>query len=283
MSYTNTISLPECYKMLNLSPGVNWAEVKKTYHALALKFHPDHNPNIEEYENKFKDISRAYKTLESHYQSTNRQKYIYNLSTEDNNFHYAGASDFEPSPPNKRSIVSDLLRKPMDKELVTDLKNRLGNYLQQFEKKVFQLDIEKDIKITSSIVAKGGVVKVCQNKEKFEVPIPQGSWSRMKIRIPNKGESSWFSKKRGDLFLDVQVHSVNYEKCVGQRELHYDFPVSLSAIKVRKMHTLMTAQGEIKFFLPSNVRNGQTFILKTKPDTKDSLQTNHIIKIQLSS
>ena len=151
MSYTNTISLPECYKVLNLSPGVNWAEVKKSYHALALKFHPDHNPNIEEYENKFKEISRAYKTLQSHYQFSNRHEYIYNLSTEDNISHHNGASDFEPPSPNKRSIVSDLLRKPMDKELVTDLKNRLGEYLRQFEKKVFQLDIEKDIKITFSM------------------------------------------------------------------------------------------------------------------------------------
>ena len=88
MSYTNTISLPECYKMLNLSPDVNWTKVKKSYHALALKFHPDHNPNIEEYENKFKEISRAFKTLESHYQFSNRHEYIYNLSTEDNISHH---------------------------------------------------------------------------------------------------------------------------------------------------------------------------------------------------
>ena len=67
MSYTNTISLPECYKMLNLSPGVNWTEVKKSYHALALKYHPDHNPNIEEYENKFKDILYHQKSIKAYY------------------------------------------------------------------------------------------------------------------------------------------------------------------------------------------------------------------------
>ena len=53
MSYTDTKGLPECYKVLNVSPGVNWIEIKKSYHALALKYHPDRYPDIERYENRF--------------------------------------------------------------------------------------------------------------------------------------------------------------------------------------------------------------------------------------
>lgn len=271
--------------MLNISPGVNWAEVKKSYHALAFKFHPDHHPGIEGYESRFKEISRAFKTLEAHYQSSKRQEYEYSFdgNIENSLYDEICTVDLETPSPNQQSFFKSILRMRVDKELIADLKNQLIESLGQLEKKAFQLDVKKEIKIDSSTVVKGGMVKVRQNKENFEVPIPQGVWNRMKIRIPNKGETSWFRKKRGDLLLDVQVLSSNFRVYAGKRDLYYDFPVSIEAIKKGKMHALMTVQGIIKFVLPRNTINGQTFILKAKPSIEGSLNTNHIVKIQLSS
>ena len=47
------------------------------------------------------------------------------------------------------------------------------------------------------------------------------------------------------------------------------------------MQTLNTTQGIIRFVLPTNAVNGQTFFLKAKPSTENTLRTNHIIKVQL--
>ena len=79
MSHTNTTNLPECYRILNVSPSVNWTEVKKSYRSLALKFHPDHHPGIKGYENRFKEISSAFKTLEVHYQDFRRHEWEYSF------------------------------------------------------------------------------------------------------------------------------------------------------------------------------------------------------------
>jgi molecular chaperone DnaJ len=54
---------PDYYKILGLQPGATSSEIKKSYRKLALKHHPDRNPNNEESEEKFKWISEAYQIL----------------------------------------------------------------------------------------------------------------------------------------------------------------------------------------------------------------------------
>lgn len=61
------------YKILGIGRSATASEIKKAYHQLALKYHPDKNPNNkEEAENQFKAVSEAYDVL-----SDEKKKAIY--------------------------------------------------------------------------------------------------------------------------------------------------------------------------------------------------------------
>jgi len=51
------------YEILEVSRDCSGAEMKKSYRKLAMKYHPDRNPNDKEAEDKFKEVNEAYQVL----------------------------------------------------------------------------------------------------------------------------------------------------------------------------------------------------------------------------
>ena len=51
------------YELLGVSKGADASELKKAYRKLAMKYHPDKNPDDKTAEQKFKDLNEAYEVL----------------------------------------------------------------------------------------------------------------------------------------------------------------------------------------------------------------------------
>lgn len=62
----------DCYEVLGISRNATDAEIKKAYRKMAIKFHPDKNPDDETAEEKFKEAAEAYEILSS---PEKRQRY----------------------------------------------------------------------------------------------------------------------------------------------------------------------------------------------------------------
>ena len=76
-----TVSKRDYYEVLGVSRDADEAELKSCYRKLALKFHPDRNPDDPVAEEKFKEASEAYAVLSD---SAKRQRY--------NQFGFAGVA-----------------------------------------------------------------------------------------------------------------------------------------------------------------------------------------------
>ena len=56
-------STRDYYEVLGVSKDAGASEIKKSYRKLAMKFHPDQNPDDPGAEEKFKELGEAYEIL----------------------------------------------------------------------------------------------------------------------------------------------------------------------------------------------------------------------------
>lgn len=84
------VEYKDYYKILEVEKGASEDEIKKSYRKLAKKYHPDLNPDDDEAQEKFKEISEAYEVLGD---KDKKQKY----DTFGSSYNFQGGHNFDPS------------------------------------------------------------------------------------------------------------------------------------------------------------------------------------------
>jgi DnaJ-class molecular chaperone len=260
------MQIVECFKILNVVPGEDWRKVRQSYYSLAKQFHPDINSQRKTAdshlgENRLKEINQAFEKLESHYKASD------NVLPEQ-------LEIFKQKPNKLRNLFYRLKNKPAVQHVV----NSGLNFLVDLDSKVFQLDIQKNVRISESTLQKGASLHLKSGKEHFDVKVPSGDWNQMSLRIPGKGESSIFSKRRGDLVLNLHGPTQKIAG-TGKSRFSYEMKIPHNQIADGRVMTLNSSEGPIKFILPRNTRDSQKFTLYSARE--GASETLHILTVRL--
>ena len=152
------------YEVLGVGKGATDKELKKAYRKLAIKFHPDKNPNNKEAENKFKEAAEAYEVLNDPNKKARYDQYGH-AGLEGGGF---GGGGFGGGGMNMDDIFSQFgdifgssfggSRGGRRRSKGSNLRVRVKLTLEEIAN-----GVEKKIKVKRLIIAEGVTHKTCSN------------------------------------------------------------------------------------------------------------------------
>ena len=212
------------YQVLGVDKKASADEIKKTYRKLALKWHPDKNPNNKAAEEKFKKISEAYAVLSD---AEKRQKYDQFGSADQFRQQYSQEDIFRDFD------LDEILRgfgfgggRGAGRTTFHTGRRGGGGHSQGFDDPFGGLfggmggqqhsnmqqkgqDAEYNLSISLEESVLGADKKISfqleSRIEDISVKIPPGISSGKKLRLPGKGLSGHNGGPNGDLYLNISV------------------------------------------------------------------------------
>jgi len=250
------------YKTLGVDKTASADEIKKAFRKLAVKYHPDRNPNDKTAEDKFKEINEAYAVL-----SDPKKKEEYDTY---------GSSGF-----HKQYSQEDIFRnfdfsnvyKDMGAGGGEDIFSRLfgGGFARGGGRGGFRRgpqrggDLEMEIEIGFREAAQGAEKQVAfrrnGQREELKIKIPAGVDNGSKIRLAGKGSQGEGGGADGDLFLVIRVLPDSIFSRDGG-DLFVDRTISFSAACLGTSLDVPTLEDDKRIKVPAGIQPGTKIRLK---------------------
>jgi curved DNA-binding protein len=232
------------YHILGVAKNASDEEIKKAYRKLAMKYHPDRNPNKKEAEERFKEINEAYAVLSDkekrkQYDTFGAEGFQQRFSQED----IFRGFDFD-------EILSSLFRGRGRRDFrfggqsgvdFGDFFGRPGGYQDAGRMSQRGEDIVYEMAISLEEAASGGEKRISYRKngrlEEVSVKIPRGIPSGKKLRLAGKGKEGRHGGPPGDLYLQVTVRehplfSQEGDDLIVEKEINFSEAVLGTTIEV---------------------------------------------------
>ncbi len=260
------------YTILGINEDASPEEIKKSYRALARKYHPDRNPNQPDAEERFKSIQEAYDILSDpksrrEYNQFRKDPFASYQSTNGDRFYRAPDGTFVrregPRPQNPEDIFGF-----GDSGGFTGFINRIfGSEAEQKkpgEKSKSQkssLDIETRVRLSFMQALRGGKTELTlPHGETIRIKIPRGVRPGFKIKLKGRGQVG--TTTTGDLYVTFEVEPHNYYRRRGD-DLHITSTINPIEAMVGITRNVLNAYGNrIKVKIPAGTQHGSKLRLK---------------------
>jgi curved DNA-binding protein len=244
------------YEVLGVDRKADEQEIKSAYRQLALKYHPDKNPDSEEH---FKEINEAYEVLGD---PEKRAKYD-RLGSSYRSWERAGQApggfDWSQwSSGGTRVEVGDF-GDLFGGGGFSDFFNAIFGMGAQAQRPARGRDMEQPVAISLVEAYSGTTRTFSLNGRKLEISIPPGSKTGTRIRVSGKGERS--SGQPGDLYIRVRVHDMPGIERIGD-DLHMELETDLYAAILGEEVEVSTLGGPVMLKIPAGSQPGRTFRLR---------------------
>lgn len=254
-------SSTDYYKTLGLEKGATADDIKKAFRKLAVKYHPDRNPNDKGAEDKFKEINEAYAVLsdpqkKEKYDTYGSSGFHQQYSQEDifRNFDFGGTFK-DMGMGGGEDIFSRLFGGSFGR-------GGRGNF-RTGPQKGTDLEMETDISFRDAAQGAEKLIAFRRNgkREELKVRIPAGVDNGSKIRISGKGGQGEGGGAQGDLYLIIRVlNDPVFTRDGG--DLFVDRQISFSSACLGTSLDVPTLEGDKRIKVAAGTQPGTKIRLK---------------------
>ena len=261
----------DLYQTLGVGRDASKDEIKKAHRKLALKYHPDKNPDDKVASEKFKRAQEAYDVL-----SDDEKRAAYDRYGAD--FEKIRSSGYQPGAGGFDGLDLDQIfgggrgrgsggQTQFDgfsdffEQMMGGGRGRGAGGRQRQAPPQKGGNTRHELEIPLQTAVQGGKTEFYLNEEKLSVNIPAGVETGSKIRLRDRGQPSPNGGPSGDLILLIKVSDHPCFRRNG-RNLELNLPVSVGEAVLGAKIDIPTPSGTVALSIPANSSSGRRLRLK---------------------
>mgnify|MGYP002855657412 CR=1 FL=1 len=254
------------YKLLDLPKNVKSTqnEIKTAYRVQAKKYHPDVNIQNRAAEERFKDITEAYRIL-----SDPIQKKKYDRSW--NN--YVGKKLHKEMASQREIRANDIVNMFFGKNITNKtVENKTPLKGENIETTI-ELSVKEAFDGTEKRI---GLTSADGKKKNILVKIPAGIKNGKKMRIAGKGKKGKNGGNDGDLIIGVKIVDNGIYKIVGD-DINVKMYLTPWDAALGSKVAVDGIDGQISIIVPKGTQNGDKLSIPNKGYYKNSKERGNLV------